>query len=139
MDHHDAQAPGTITIFLADDNPIVREGVRALIDGHADLQVVGMAGDYGEAVSGATAANPQVLATGIRMPPGFQREGIDAAKEVRNATPGRGSWCCLSTRTPNTRSLCWPRARPSHTGPLDNTTTRLGGYVREPGRAHRAR
>jgi len=41
MDHHDAQAPGTITIFLADDNLIVREGVRALIDRQADLKVVG--------------------------------------------------------------------------------------------------
>ena len=39
MDHNDAQPPGTIRVFLADDNLIVREGVRALIDRHADLQV----------------------------------------------------------------------------------------------------
>ena len=99
MDHHDAQAPGTITIFLADDNLIVREGVRALIDRYADLQVVGTAGDYDETVNGATAANPQVLVTDIRMPPAFQREGIDAAKEVRKRHPGTGIVVLSSTRT----------------------------------------
>src|SRR5215469_8792239 len=90
MDHHDAQTPGTITVFLADDNLIVREGVRALIDRHADLQVVGVAADYDGVVSGATEASPQVLVTDIRMPPAFQREGIDAAKEVRKRHPGTG-------------------------------------------------
>ena len=53
MDHNDAQPPGTITVFLADDNLIVREGVRALLDRHADLEVVGVAADYDELVSGA--------------------------------------------------------------------------------------
>jgi len=90
MDHHDAQPPGTITVFLADDNLIVREGVRALINRHPDLEVVGVAEDYGGVVSGATATNPQVLVTDIRMPPAFQREGIDAAKEVRKRHPGTG-------------------------------------------------
>src|SRR5512140_3403615 len=90
MDHNDAQPPGTIRVFLADDNLIVREGVRALIDRHADLQVVGVGADYDGVVDGATAANPQVLVTDIRMPPSFQREGIDAAKEVRKRHPGTG-------------------------------------------------
>ncbi len=49
-----------------------------------------MAADYDETVNGATAANPQVLVTDIRMPPTFQREGIDAAKEVRKRHPGTG-------------------------------------------------
>ena len=90
MDHHDATPPGTISVFLADDNLIVREGVRTLIERHADLRVVGVAADYDEAVSGATATSPQVLVTDIRMPPAFQREGIDAAKEIRKRHPGTG-------------------------------------------------
>src|SRR6266436_266827 len=90
MDHNDAQPPSTIRVFLADDNLIVREGVRALIDRHADLQVVGVAADYDGVVDGATAANPQVLVTDIRMPPSFQQEGIDAAKELRKRHPGTG-------------------------------------------------
>jgi len=81
---------GRITVFLADDNVIVREGVRALLAIEPDLEIVGTAGDYDELIAGATAAAPQVLVTDIRMPPAFQREGIDAAKELRKRHPGTG-------------------------------------------------
>ena len=77
-----------ITVFLADDNVIVREGVRALLALEPDLQVVGTAGD--ELVAGAEANAPQVLVTDIRMPPNFQSEGIDAAQELRKRHPGTG-------------------------------------------------
>jgi adenylate cyclase len=89
---NDIAAPGerAIDVFLADDNLIVREGVRAIIERHPDLRVVGMAADYDEVVSGATATEPQVLVTDVRMPPSFHREGIDAAKEVRKRYPGTG-------------------------------------------------
>ncbi|MCJ7672269.1 MAG: hypothetical protein MUP67_09535 [Acidimicrobiia bacterium] len=43
----------TITVFLADDNVIVREGVRALLSLEDDLEIVGVAGDYDELVAGA--------------------------------------------------------------------------------------
>src|SRR3984893_5922355 len=79
-----------ITVFLADDNVIGREGVRALLAREPDLEIVGTAGDYDELIAGATAAAPQVLVTDIRMPPAFQREGIDAAKELRKRHPGTG-------------------------------------------------
>ena len=49
-----------------------------------------MAADYDEVVRGATSLQPQVLVTDIRMPPEFNREGIDAAKEVRKRHPGTG-------------------------------------------------
>ncbi|HEY9289406.1 MAG TPA: adenylate/guanylate cyclase domain-containing protein [Candidatus Dormibacteraeota bacterium] len=79
-----------ISVFLADDNLIVREGVRALIGTAKDMEVVGVAGDYDTLVSGAEQAAPQVIVTDIRMPPNFQREGIDAAKQVRKRHPGTG-------------------------------------------------
>jgi len=88
MDHNGPT--GSISVFLADDNLIVREGVRALINARRDLQVVGVAADYDELVSGADAAQPQVIVTDIRMPPNFSREGIDAAREVRKRHPGTG-------------------------------------------------
>jgi class 3 adenylate cyclase/DNA-binding NarL/FixJ family response regulator len=81
---------GRITVFLADDNLLVREGVRALLGLEADLDVVGVAADYDELVEGATAAHPQVVVTDIRMPPSFQDEGIEAAKQVRKRHPGTG-------------------------------------------------
>ena len=82
--------PATIDVLLADDNLIVREGVRALIARHADLRVVGVAADYDEVIQGALTCTPHVLVTDIRMPPSFNREGIDAAKEVRHRHPGTG-------------------------------------------------
>ena len=79
-----------ITVFLADDNVIVREGVRALLSMESDIEIVGVAGDYDELLAGAIEAEPQVLVTDIRMPPSFQQEGIDAAKELRRRHPGTG-------------------------------------------------
>jgi class 3 adenylate cyclase/DNA-binding NarL/FixJ family response regulator len=90
MSEPNVDSVSTITVFLADDNLLVREGVRALIDRQSDLQIVGVASDYDETVTGATAAAPNVLVTDIRMPPSFNREGIDAAKEVRKRHPGTG-------------------------------------------------
>jgi len=79
-----------ISVFLADDNLIVREGVKALLDLEDDFDVVGQAADYDGLVAGAENAQPQVVVTDIRMPPDFQREGIDAAKEIRKRLPGTG-------------------------------------------------
>lgn len=79
-----------ITVFLADDNLIVREGVRALLGLEDDFRIVGVAADYQELVDGASEANPNVVVTDIRMPPSFQSEGIEAAKEVRKRHPGTG-------------------------------------------------
>ena len=90
MSEHSVDNISAITVFLADDNLLVREGVRALIDRQSDLQIVGVASDYDETVAGATATAPNVLVTDIRMPPAFNREGIDAAKEVRKRHPGTG-------------------------------------------------
>jgi class 3 adenylate cyclase len=46
--------------------------------------------DYDELLTEAARVAPQVLVTDIRMPPTFQREGIDAAKELRKRHPGTG-------------------------------------------------
>jgi class 3 adenylate cyclase/ActR/RegA family two-component response regulator len=79
-----------ITVFLADDNLIVRAGVQALLSLEDDLTIVGTAADYDELVAGASECAPQVVVTDIRMPPSFQREGIDAAHEIRKRHPGTG-------------------------------------------------
>ncbi|MGI8873468.1 MAG: adenylate/guanylate cyclase domain-containing protein [Egibacteraceae bacterium] len=82
--------PPRIGVFLADDNLIVREGVRALLSLEDDLEVVGVAADYDELIDAAERAAPQVLVTDIRMPPTFQREGIEAGKQLRKRHPGTG-------------------------------------------------
>src|SRR6202171_2056348 len=81
---------GRITVLLADDSLIVREGLRALIATTEDLDVVGVAGDYAALVARAEELAPHVIVTDIRMPPTFQREGIDGAQLVRKRHPGTG-------------------------------------------------
>lgn len=87
---------GSITVFLADDTLIVREGVRALINAAPDLDVVGVGADYDEIIAFYDAlkdehgAPPSVLVTDIRMPPTFTDEGIRAAKEIRRRHSGSG-------------------------------------------------
>ena len=85
-----AVGASTISVFLADDNLIVREGVRALISLEDDFSVVGTAADYDELVSKASELAPQVVVTDIRMPPSFHQEGIEAAHEIRKRHPGTG-------------------------------------------------
>jgi class 3 adenylate cyclase len=79
-----------ISILLADDSLLVREGVKALLAVEPDLDVVGVAEDYDTLLAGADSWRPQVLVTDIRMPPNFQNEGIEAAKLVRKQYPGTG-------------------------------------------------
>jgi class 3 adenylate cyclase/FixJ family two-component response regulator len=79
-----------ISVLLADDSLIVREGLRALLAMTDDVDVIGVAGDYDELISRAEELGPQVIVTDIRMPPTFQREGIDAARLVRKRNLGTG-------------------------------------------------
>ncbi len=82
--------PAAITVFLADDNIIVREGVRAMLARNTDIEIVGVADDYDTLVAGASALAPNVVVSDIRMPPSFQSEGIDGCKEIRKRHPGTG-------------------------------------------------
>jgi class 3 adenylate cyclase/ActR/RegA family two-component response regulator len=79
-----------ITVFLADDSLLVREGVRALLNLQPDLEVVGVAEDFDGVLAGCDRTEPNVLVTDIRMPPSFQNEGIEAARSVRLKYPGTG-------------------------------------------------
>jgi len=81
---------GAITVFLADDSVLIREGVRAMLRRDDTVEVVGVAEDYDTLIQGAEAAAPDVIVSDIRMPPSFQREGIDACKEIRKRHPGTG-------------------------------------------------
>jgi adenylate cyclase len=81
---------GRISVLLADDSLIVREGLRALLCAADDLEVVGVASDFDELIARADELTPDVIVSDIRMPPTFQREGIDAARLIRKRHPGTG-------------------------------------------------
>jgi adenylate cyclase len=79
-----------IRVVLGDDNVLVREGVRALLDATDGIEVVGMAEDAPTLIAAADEHRPDVVVTDIKMPPLFQLEGIEAAHEIRSRHPDTG-------------------------------------------------
>lgn len=57
-----------ITVVLVDDEPIVRQGLRTILESEDDIQVVGEAGDGAEALSVVRRLGPQVVCMDVRMP-----------------------------------------------------------------------
>ena len=79
-----------IRVVLGDDNVLVREGVRALLDATDGITVVGVAADAPSLIAQADEHRPDVVVTDIKMPPLFQLEGIEAAHEIRSRHPDTG-------------------------------------------------
>ncbi|MEU4226956.1 response regulator transcription factor [Nonomuraea sp. NPDC026600] len=69
----------TIRVLLADDQPLVRAGLRMVIDGTSDVEVVDEAGTGGQAVQLAKELRPDVVLMDIRMP---GMDGITATKMI---------------------------------------------------------
>jgi adenylate cyclase len=80
----------SIRVVLGEDNVLVREGVRALLDSFEDVEVVGVAADGPSLLAEAEERGPDVVVTDIKMPPNFQLEGIDCAHEIRSKHPETG-------------------------------------------------
>ncbi len=82
----------TIRVVLAEDNLLVREGVRRLLETRSDasIQVVASCGDLGTLLVAVDAEQPDVVITDIRMPPTFTDEGLRAAAELRRTHPQVG-------------------------------------------------
>ena len=73
-----------IRVVIADDHPVVREGLRSLILTAADMEVVGEAGTGAEAVAQAQALQPEVMLLDIRMPDG---NGLAVLNQIKAASP----------------------------------------------------
>ena len=67
-------SPALHRVFVVDDHPLVRSGVRSELEGRVD--VVGTAGDVDEAVKGIAAAHPDVVLVDVHMPGGGGAELI---------------------------------------------------------------
>ncbi|MDX3315441.1 MULTISPECIES: response regulator transcription factor [Streptomyces] len=76
-----------IRVLIADDEPMIRAGVRAVLATAADIDVVAEAADGHDAVELVRRHRPAVAVLDIRMP---GLNGIDAAAEIRTAVPGTG-------------------------------------------------
>ena len=79
-----------IRIVLAEDEYLVREGLRRLLDTQDELEVVSVCGDLASLLDTVDAERPDVVVTDIRMPPGHTDEGIQAATRLRETSPDVG-------------------------------------------------
>ncbi|MDZ4828490.1 MAG: response regulator transcription factor [Actinomycetota bacterium] len=79
-----------IRLVLAEDNVLMREGVRTLIDLEDDLELVGVAEDFDALIALVAEHGPDVVLTDIRMPPTGTDEGVRAAARLRETHPHIG-------------------------------------------------
>jgi DNA-binding NarL/FixJ family response regulator len=82
-----------ITIVIADDQYLVREGLRMMLDAEPDLAVVGEAADGQQALAAARTHDPDVLLMDVRMP---ELDGIEATRRLV-AAGGRARVLVLTT------------------------------------------
>jgi DNA-binding NarL/FixJ family response regulator len=77
-------------LVLADDDYLVREGVRRLLETRPEVEIAATCCDLESLLAAVEAERPDVVITDIRMPPGGTDEGIQAAARLRETHPEIG-------------------------------------------------
>jgi two-component system response regulator DevR len=83
---------GRVRIFLLDDHEVVRHGIAQLLSGVPGFDIVGEAGNVGEAMARIVASRPDVAVLDARLPDG---SGIDVCREIRSTLPQ--TYCLILT------------------------------------------
>ena len=72
-----------IRVLLADDQALVRTGIRMIVDAQPDMRVVGEAGDGAEAIDRVRELTPDVVLLDVRMP---RLDGLEALPRLTAGT-----------------------------------------------------
>jgi two-component system response regulator NreC len=73
-----------ITVVLADDHQVVRQGLKALLEAEPDLRVVGEAGDGLQAIRRVELLSPRILVLDLMMP---GLNGLDVVRQLKKGSP----------------------------------------------------
>jgi len=79
------KASMAIRILLVDDHPVVRQGLRTLLEGRTEWQVAGEASDGIEALEKVSDLQPDVVVLDVTMP---RMNGIEACRAIKEQKPG---------------------------------------------------
>jgi len=79
-----------IRVVLAEDNLLVREGVRQLLATVPEIEIVAVCDDRDSLLSAVETTKPDAVLTDIRMPPTNSDEGIEVAARLRESNPRTG-------------------------------------------------
>ncbi len=91
-----------IRILIVDDHAIMRDGIRALLSLHGDIEIVGEASEGGEAIDKVAELMPDVVVMDIGMP---GMDGLEATRTIRRKehSLGRKVHICAMTANNNSR------------------------------------
>ncbi|TNC28447.1 response regulator transcription factor [Amycolatopsis alkalitolerans] len=79
-----------LRVVLAEDNYLVREGTRRLLEDSGEVEILAAVGTAEELRDAVRRLRPDAVLTDIRMPPGHHMEGIEAAHAIQAEHPGVG-------------------------------------------------
>jgi DNA-binding NarL/FixJ family response regulator len=77
--------PGLIRVLLVDDHAMMRQGLRTLLEGYPDVEIVAEAGDGEQAIGAVRQFEPTVIVMDINMP---KMNGVEATQRIKAEFPG---------------------------------------------------
>jgi len=78
------QIPEKIKILIADDHPVVREGLATMLSRESNIEVVGEAENGAEAIKKARELDPNIILMDLRMP---EVNGVEAMNQIKSTHP----------------------------------------------------